>query len=307
MFVKQADPNNNQSNKFGPGGMQGMNSAMQQAQQEIQKQIDELEDLNQAMGKGFEPSNLSFDELEQAMKIWEELKHFPMNNDAVTKFVKTTLKLSESYFSSQYTENEVEVIETDMVDDLQGLENLIEPLDIVHIDDLVTHERKYHMKFDVYIDLSGSMGGSAIYRKEANFNKAQLAKMTALKLKLGGHVEEVYAYDTRLHGPFKSITALLRAHLGGGTTTDKCLENILKTGRPGLIITDAQDWVNIYTEKAYFVGISGSNFGGYAQNDTGIRFLDNKQCILHHPKHNTFVRASRKVTTVSQMSDSMPF
>lgn len=304
IFVAQSDPRKDQKQGVGPEGMSGvqMQSIMQQAQKSIQDQVQEMEAMNGAMGKGFDPAEMTFSDMEQVLALWEELKHYPMNNEAVTKFVKTTLKLSESYFSTQYTENEVEVIETDMIDDLQGLENLIDPLDKVHLDDLITHERKYHMKFDVYIDLSGSMGGAAMYRKGTNFNKAQLAKITALKLKLGNHVEDIYAYDTRLYGPFNSLTEFLRSHLGGGTTTDECLANILKTGRPGLIITDAQDSVSIYTELAYFVGISGSNFGFYSHSGSGIKFLDNKQCILHHPKKNIFIRASRHVTGIKKTS-----
>jgi len=311
IFVQAADPNtpNGGNNQGGGSGgieniMEGMSSQdmqniMNDAQEEVEKDIDDMEKMNKAMGKGFNPADLSFAEVEHAMKLWEELKHYPISNEAVTKFIKTTLKLSESYFSSQYTENEIELIETDNVEDLLGLENLMDPLDKFHLDDLVTHERKYHMKFDVYVDLSGSMNSGAMHSGGRRISKDDLAKITALKLKLGGHVEEVYGFDTRLHGPFKSIQSFLRARLGGGTTTDRALENIIKTGRPGLIITDACDSVRIYTEWAYFIGISGSDFTGYSHCPAGKRFLSNSQCILHHPKTNAFTKAAPGHLSVS--------
>jgi hypothetical protein len=298
IFVQKNDPNKPNN----PDDSQ-MRNIMQDAQQEVERQINDFEELAGGAGKGFDPGEVSLEDMDRVMELWNELKNFPIKSEAVTRFINTTLKMSESYFSSQYTEKEIEVLEADSIEDLQGLENLMDPLRRIHLEDFITHERKYHMKFDVYVDLSGSMSSGAYYSnsKEGRISKYKLAKLTAMRLKMGDHVEDVYTFDTNVAGPHKSMTTFLRTRMGGGTTLNNCFRKILTTGRPGLVITDAEDWdISVYTEKAYIIGISGASFSHFKDTKAGRKFLDNKQCILHMPKDNTFRKADHKHVKASQ-------
>lgn len=271
------------------GNKQGNNKldqAMDKAQQEADQRIKDTEETgNQTGDLGCDKSmgDFSLGDINEFMNYMETLDKINLPENVVSSFVKNTLKLSESYFSTKYTENQLEMLEADVIDDLQNVEHLIPSLRALGLDDVVTHERKYHMKFDLFIDISGSMS-SRIYDISDHNSSIQgldLAKITALKLKNMGHVEDVYPFESRVHAKLKTKSDIALMRCTGGTDIDAVIKQVQKQDRPSVVITDMQDQIRIYDPNVFFVGILGATFGEFRHTEVGKQYIANQQCIKY--------------------------
>lgn len=267
-------------------GNQKLDQAMEQAQKNADDRIKDAEDTGNQTGdlgcdKGL--GDFSLGEIQEFMNYIEALENIELPESIISSFVKNTLKLSEAYFSTKYTEQHVEFLEADVIDDLQNIEMLHPALRAVGLDDVITHERKYHMKFDLFIDVSGSMG-SKIYdtnNNTASISGLDLAKITAIKMMNLGHVEDVYPFESRVHKKLtkKGDVALMRCT--GGTDINAVIKQVEATGRPSVVITDMQDYISQYSPDVFFVGILGATFNEFRQNPIGKQYLGNQQCIKY--------------------------
>lgn len=275
-------------------GNQKLDQAMEQAQKNADDRIKDTEETGNQTGdlgcdKGL--GDFSLGEIQEFMNYMEALENIDLPESLISSFVKNTLKLSESYFSNKYTENQVEFLEADVIDDLQNLEYLHPALRAIGLEDVTTHERKYHMKFDLFIDVSGSMG-SRIYsttKPNESIQGLDLAKITAIKLMNLGHVEDVYPFESTVHKKLtkKGQVALMRCT--GGTNINRVIQEVEKTGRPSVVITDMQDYISEYSPNVFFVGILGATFKEFKQSPVGKQYLGNEQCIKY--ENNTFTMA----------------
>jgi hypothetical protein len=262
---------------------QAMDQAREKAEQEIEKSEETAENSG-GLEAGKDLGSLNFGEINEFMDYTEALKHISLKSDLINNFVKTTLKLSKTYFSSKYKEIEEEMLEADEIDDLLGLENVIPQLKRVHLDDIVTHSRKYHMKFDVYVDISGSMD-DRVYQggTKSNISGLDMAKITCLKLKSLGYVEDVYPFEGWVHEPLKESLAIATMNTCGGTNINTVIQQVRKTGRPSVVITDMQDTITEYDGNVYFIGILGATFRNFRDySEAGKLYIDNKQCVKYN-------------------------
>lgn len=272
-------------------GNNKLDQAMEQARKNAEQEIEKNEDTADATGgmeAGKDLGSLSFGEIQEFMDYTEAIKHIKLKSDLINNFVKTTLKLSKTYFSSKYKELEEEILEAEEIDDIQGMENVHPALKRVHLDDIVTHARQYHMKFDVYVDISGSMD-SRIYQlgnRNSNISGLDMAKITCLKLKSLGYVEDVYPFEGHVHPPMRDALAIATMNTCGGTSIDSVIRNVRKTGRPSVVITDMQDSIQEYDDNVYFIGILGAGFEQFRDTryggTAGPQYLQNKQCVAYN-------------------------
>jgi len=274
-------------------GNQQLDQAMQKAQKQAQEKIDQAESQGESTGElgcDKELGDLTLGELSEFMDYQEALNHIKLNDRLIDDFVKTTLSLSSTYFSTKYTEFQLEMLEADVLDDLQGLENLHPKLRALNLDQVVTHDRKYHMKFDVYIDISGSMS-SSIYsytetatgkQKSYSIQGLDLAKITAIKLRNLGYVEDVYPFEGHVHDKLTDNHQIALMHTCGGTSIDSVIRNITKTGRPSVVVTDMEDSISIYDDNVYFVGILSAGFESFKNTTAGKKYIESRQCVKYN-------------------------
>jgi hypothetical protein len=278
-------------------GQKQLQEMMDKARQEAENRIEKAEESGE-QGGGLDASkdlgSLGFGEIQEFLDYNDAVKHISLKSELINNFVRTTLNLSKTYFSSKYKEFEQELLEADEIDDLVGIENLHPALKRVHLDDIVTHERKYQMKFDVYIDISGSMS-SNIYgynrQQRENISGLDMAKITALKLKQYGYVEDVYPFESQVHKVLKTPLEIATMKTCGGTDIDAVIQHIEKTGRPSVIITDMQDNISLFNDNAYFIGILGAHFEGFKNTEVGKNYIDRRQCVKYN-NDNTFAIVS---------------
>jgi hypothetical protein len=65
----------------------------------------------------------------------------------------------------------------------------------------------------------------------------------------------------------------------GGTKIDNAVSRINKEGVNAIIITDAEDRCNIFSDKAFFIGVKGANFG-YFNDDVIEKYSENNQVVV---------------------------
>lgn len=287
------------------GNQQGndkIDQAMEQAQKNAQNKIEKAEKQGEASGElGCDKSlgDFSLGELSEFMNYQDAIKHIKIDGQLVDSFIKTTLNLSKTYFSTKYKEFQLEMLEADVIDDLQGLENLHPQLRALNLDQVVTHDRYYHMKFDVYFDISGSMNNNIYgYNENASGTKTRytitgldMAKITAIKLRNLGYVEDVYPFESQLHPKLEDNHQIALIRCCGGTNIDRVIQNVKKTGRPSVVITDMEDSISIYDENVYFIGILSAGFDYFKNSEAGIKYMDAHQCVKYTGE-NTFVIAT---------------
>lgn len=299
------DQGQGQSGSSGMSGKakQKLQDAMDKAEkraEDMMKDIKDASDLGldpkdhnegtSGKGAGKSSGDLTVQTAQQILEMKRLLAVTSLPKEGIMNFIKEVIKRGTSYFSSQYTASEEEFLESES-DDLLNIEELLPIFKLVNLDDIVVEERKYHLTFDVYVDMSGSMGTDVPLvpgKKSRGWHSSYdeydkdyvtaytLSKVCALKMHQLGLVNEFYLFDTRVVPMKRNKMKFIKTSSGGGTTIDNVIRNIKQTGNPSIIITDAGDWVQEYDEKAYFLTIAGGHLGRHGSSG-GNRFYANKQ------------------------------
>lgn len=270
------------------GGKNRIDNAKQKAMEEIQEfennegLTDTVKDDEDESNGGNSASKTGgFNDIMKKFEFMNLVKKVSVDSKALTDMVKHSIDSTVSYFTANYREFKESIITAENVNELIGAEYVADELFMTHFEDIETTYRKYKMKLDVYIDISGSM--DSMY----NFDKKRLCcldicKLLTIKLKQKGILNKIHVFNTMVI-PRKSLKHLLDTSTSGGTSIDVVLQEIIKSGIPSLIITDAQDSISHYTDKAYFLTIGGGSpscynaelKGLYNANHQGISYLTN--------------------------------
>ena len=294
MLLDQLNPpNKNQKppepsktgNPFGKvfgNGIEGLQNMRDEALDKAQKIMDDATEAGEAGGiptgdeagggkqAGKDGSALSA--ATDLAKLLEQLGGITISKQTLNQFIKQSLNLSSTYFSSYFHEEQEELFEADEITELDGVENLLPHLQAIGLEDITTTHRVYHTGFDVYLDRSGSM--SASVGERGTMQGFDLVKLTACALLNKGLVRNIYFFDTQISENHDTTLKVMQARTGGGTNTEMVIRQIKETGCPALILTDMCDTITTFTPLAYFVGVCGAQM---YSNDTGKRYLKNGQ------------------------------
>jgi hypothetical protein len=275
----------------GPGAQNKLKKEMQKAADNAQKKIDDLQDMmDNAMpdendgseGPGNEGggdsagdgSNFTINEAMRMEQFYSYLNQVDFNESTFANFFKDTLKMSQAYFGGKYKEEEHSLFDVDDIEELSGIENLLPQLKSIHMEDVVTHTRKYFLKFDVYLDISGSMGDMG-----NSSSKLMMGKLTGLKLARLKLVDNFYCFDTRITHKMKALE-FLKTNSRGGTSIETVIQKVKELQRPSLIITDASDSIQTHDPNCYFVGVPGASFGRWNHGETAQYFTDQQLVVM---------------------------
>ena len=248
----------------------------------IQKGLDnganEVDKINKQGIGGNTAGNNSSDmhTISEDLAFLAFMKKIHVDPKMLAKFAKQVGKLSCNYFSPRSKENEIPILEADEIEELEGLENLISPLDVLLYNDLTTTSKTYMVGFDVYVDYSASMDDFVYLNSGEMIMRLNLCKVCALKLIDSKIVEEVHFFDTKFK---KNVTKeeLLAIRPNGGTNIDMVIKDIKASSKSALILTDLEDRISIYDPNVFF--ISFEKFRRFRSNDIGKKYLRNGQCV----------------------------
>ena len=244
----------------------------------IDKETQEkmFDNVNKDGGK--QAGNLSPDYIR---KVTQELTKLRISMGSLKEKIKKLLDKSASYFSSRKVTTYEDLFNSD---NLAGLNDYIElhpKLRKVFIEDILVKEEKSIGKLDIYIDISGSMSDNCGVEDTngQRISKLDFCKAFTMKLKEMDMLNDVYLFNTSVTKYSSDPIALAMLDTCGGTKIDTAISRIDKEGINAIVITDAEDRCNSFSDKAFFIGVKGANFG-YFNSDVIEKYSENNQVVV---------------------------
>jgi len=255
---------------------------------DFHKVMKELRDMNRS-GLLSENSSLQdkniqdiINNLQNLGKIKSQLSQIIVNEGTLKPLIKKILNESRSYFAAR-----TKVIQNDLIsaDDYLGINDLefLHPvLKKVKLLDISVNEHLPIGKINVYFDISGSMISIVGSTK---LTAITLTKAIIFKMKKLDMINQLFPFGNTVREPLKleDNMRLLLMDANDGTHIEGVLDHIRRMGQNAVIITDAEDQVTSYTDKAFFIGIN-TNFRRFHRDE----YKKNKQLFVYRDEIGTF-------------------
>ena len=206
---------------------------------------------------------------ESAKNLRDELAKIRMNMSGLKSTIKNLLDKSIAFFSAKEKVTFDQFLDNPMIDEIQEYMYLHPKLRNVCVDDLLVKEIERKGKIDVYVDVSGSMGSSAEIKglsRNERISRLTFAKSLVLKLKEMDMLNDVYSFQNRVSKEGNTVSDIVFIDGNGGTCLNNVVKKIEENGTNALIITDAEDRCQMYSNKAFFIGVAGSDFRSFEDN-----------------------------------------
>lgn len=239
---------------------------------------DQMFDNATEHGENCSAGNISPNYIKQVTARLENIK---LSMGSVKEKLKKLLDKSVSYFSSRQQTTYDDLFNSDNVAGLEDYELLHPKLRKIFAEDLQVKETKSIGKIDVYIDISGSMdSGCGIKNAEGNsISRLDFCKSMVVKLSQMDMLNDVYVFNNHVKKYKKDPVSISMLDTSGGTVINAAVRSVEKNGVNAIIITDAEDSCNTYSEKAFFIGLEGANFN-YFSEDAIKQYSDKDQVII---------------------------
>lgn len=236
----------------------------------FQKSLDEINQMNDIMSSlGIDASKAGDKDINDIKSIAKELSNVKINKNDIEKFVKSSIKSFNSAFKGHRHTNEEDFFEAEEIEDFTDYHLLSNE---VLFDEMSVVNSRYSMKYDIYVDCSGSMD-SEVYYGEAQMKRISLAKILAYKMNKMNLIGDIYGFESHVY-QIKDIMNELSAN--GGTSIDACVRNIRETGRPSIILSDGDDTIKIDDTNVFLFTICSSCRGeglyNMAENSRAIHY-----------------------------------
>ena len=243
---------------------------------------------------GSEAAKLNGDYINQVARSIQSVK---LSLGSLKDKIKKLLDKSASYFSAKEDVKYEALFHADSIAGLDEYVLLHPKLRKFMAEDINIKETKKVGKIDIYIDISGSMSSSCGVKNDNghHVSKLDFCKSFAYKLKEMDMLNEIYTFENKVEKIKSDVISIAMLHDRGGTDINKAVNKIVNNGVNAIVITDAEDHCNIYSEKAFFIGVQGANFGHFEPNvikeysdkdqvivfnGTEIHKVNDKGCII---------------------------
>jgi hypothetical protein len=267
-------------------GKNGLEKAMQDATDLCKQMDDSMDgDIQEKMfenatepGQDNTAGQLSADYIKH---IAQKLSRISLSMGSLKEKIKKLLDKSVSYFSAR---QEVEYEDLLNSDNIAGLEDyvLLHPkLRKIFVEDVQVKNTKSVGKIDLYIDISGSMSsGCGVKDADGNdISRIDFCKSFAAKLVELDMLNNIYLFDNKVKKYKTDLISISMLDCGGGTTINNAVRSVESNGVNALILTDAEDGCNIYSEKAFFIGLKGANFHHFSE-ETIAQYSNRDQVVI---------------------------
>lgn len=214
-------------------------------------------------------------------KVAKELARINISLGSLKDKIKKLMDRSASYFSSKKQVTYEDLFNTDNISGLEDYIELHPKLRKIFVEDIMIKDEKPIGKVDIYIDISGSMSDtSGTTDGEGNrISKLDFCKAFTVKLSEMGMLNDVYLFNNSVKKFRNDPISIAMLDVDGGTTIDKAVHSVIKNDINALIITDAEDWCRVYSDKAFFIGVKGSNFTHFG-TDVIRQYSENNQVVV---------------------------
>lgn len=255
--------------------------AMQQAKDTSEK-IDKVmskDDLDELWDKLSYKSASAFEKIDDKYlnEIEQKLNSIDMNGDKLKPYLKKILDRSFSYFNGKEEHIYDEFLNSPDISEIIEFEMLHPKLRKFALEDIQVKTTKKIGKINCYIDVSGSMSSSAEI-PGVSMTRLTFAKAVLLRLKKMDVIDEIFTFNSKVRKRKTDVTDILTIDGSGSTSIDTVINHVCELDKNAIIITDAEDSVHYYSDKAFFIGVAGSDFKGIHYNII-TKYVSNKQLI----------------------------
>jgi hypothetical protein len=252
--------------------LNGLKQGLDKALSDAQKEMADAQDKVNQMG-GLDPHK-SMEDLDMVNMLLESCGSNSLSVRAISKFVKKTIKGFKSALTGDVAQFEESLFDSEDISDIVDMELM--PFDAL-LEDVNVKTSKASIKFDLYIDASGSMGSEVGMGNGQNINRMTLAKILAYQMNRFNILNDVYTFTSR---PVKRKKEdILKFTASGGTKIDECILNVKETKIPSVILSDGDDTVNEYDERCYFLCIAN---GIQYLTDESKKYCDKSKMVLYN-------------------------
>jgi hypothetical protein len=214
-------------------------------------------------------------------RMARSIQNVRLSLGSVKEKIKKLLDKSASYFSAREETKYEDLFNADSIAGLDEYVLLHPKLRKLMAEDITIKETKRVGKIDLYIDISGSMSSSCGIKNDKgdSISKLDFCKSFAYKLKEMDMLNEIYTFENKVRKINSDPVSIAMLHDMGGTDINKAVSKIVQNGVNAIVITDAEDCCDIYSEKAFFIGVQGANFGGF-DAEVIKQYSDKEQVIV---------------------------
>lgn len=263
---------------------QQMHDDMINDAKETIKMIDNMmddTDMQEDWSNGTDLSGLDNNKLRSVQRQLDDMK---MNLGGVKSAIQKLLDRSKNYFSGKEKVNYESILDSDSLDGLEEYILLHPKLRHVMLDNINVKETTREGKINIYIDISVSMNDRCkLAGSDMQMEKIDFAKAFVMKMKQMGILNEVYLFNGQVHKNKGRIFDIAAIRTEGGTSIGNVVRHANRMKENAIVLTDAEDNCNLYSEYAYFIGVEGCQFQ-YFDTDIMRQYADNKQCIMFDGK-----------------------
>ena len=223
--------------------------------------------------------------------IKQKIKEISLNTDKLRNKLKFLVSKAENHFSSKRKIEYEEFLESDDISGLDEFEYLHPKLKKAFVADIMLRKVIKTGTLNVYADTSGSMSDyirvksgadaktsrrsadSTTIRK-INFLKNLIFKFGEMKL-----LNNLYLFDTVVRDSKKDLITISMIGTSGGTSINACISHAEKQKENAVIVTDAEDTCNTYSDLVYLIGLPGAAFS-YFDKDVLRKYVDGDQILI---------------------------
>lgn len=253
---------------------------------ETQEQIFE----NIEKGEGIGTSHLNVDSL---MNLGETIESVALNTDSLKPILTKILDDSKNLFSSKKETVFEDMFTNPNLNAVEEYEFLHPKLRKFMAEDIVVRDHKTIGKINVYLDISGSMSSrsGALNTKGKEITNLDFGKSVLAKFHKMDILKNVYVFNSYVHPVKNKLINICMISSGGGTSITRVVDHAKQTNENAIIITDAQDSLEVYYNKAYFIGVTGANFRHFSK-ETLKQYSEKRQMVQFDGKGIRYINES---------------
>ena len=109
------------------------------------------------------------------------------------------------------------------------------------------------------------------------------AKAISVEMSNQNIIDEVYLFNQEIISYDNSTDSLAKIISQGGTDIKKVVEHIKVQGKKSIVITDAFDKCDKYSDLVFFIGVKGANFTHFTK-ECLIDYTQNEQIVMFDGK-----------------------
>ena len=202
----------------------------------------------------------------------------------LNEWIKELLEKSKKYHQVDENIEYETLIESDNTNSFNNYHLLHPEIRKLFIYDILIKKNNQKNTLNLYIDISGSMDAWKMKEEgEVIISSLDFAKALAVEMSNQNIIEDVYLFNQDIIPFENSVENLAKITAQGGTDIRKVVEHVKKIDKKAIVITDAIDKCDLYSDLVYFIGVKGANFKFFSK-DCLEKYTNQEQMILFDGK-----------------------